>query len=213
MIVSKFISVILFLTFITTHTYAKVASIRFVNGSAVLYRGSKELKVVKNLDVLEGDIITTKNKSFVMIKFPGTTSIKIDPNTSFEVQKFIEEYQLKINHGGAIFKVQKQKSQLFKVFTKTASMGVRGTIFYVNQSMENSNSWACVKEGSIEVSKNDSDLKQIVTQGLGVSIDKTISKPAQLEWTKGINWSFEEEQGNINEVKISNYNILDFDYD
>ncbi len=195
-------------------TLASSALFKYVRGTVTVERSGVQIQVLKNSEILENDIIRTSKKSFALIKFPSGTQIKVDPKSKLTVKNYIREFNFNLDRGGTIFQVKKRKDIFFKVNTRTASMGVRGTTFYINQSKNSDLSWACVKEGSIEVIHNKSNKKVIVNEGLGVSVEDNISKPEALAWTRGINWNLNESDKGINNVKITGeYNILNFDYE
>ena len=81
----------------------------------------------------------------------------------------------------------------------------------------NSKSWTCVLEGEVNILDLKTNGTLLLKEGLGLSADSShgMSSPAVLEWTKGLNWSFDSKSDSLNKVGIDeiNRNYLNTDYE
>ena len=211
----KFIT--LFLLICSSSFSADLPFIRFIKGKVTVYSEGKAIKAKKGLELKEGDIVETGKKSFALLKFPDLVSVKIDAHSKVSVKKYIDEFKFQIKKGASFFKVDKKKENPFHVLTKTVSLAVRGTTFFVAHNKESKTSWACVNEGSVEVKEVETSKLVLLTEGYGISADKDqgMSEPYQLEWTKKLNWSFDDNESSYNEAEIEdNYkDYLFIDYE
>lgn len=148
--------------------------------------------------VSKGGILVIRNSKEVH-KIMGDTVIK-----PFQDK---EESVIGLVKGAIISQVTKQK---FKIKTKNAAMGVRGTQFFV--SANESDVWMCVQEGVVAVEKGKTVVE--VPAGKGVFVDKKdVSKPAAFAWTKKINWKMDPKEGELDHKINLNYDVLENFYD
>lgn len=110
---------------------------------------------------------------------------------------------------GAVVSFITKKS--FQVRSKGTVFGVRGTQFFVSAD-EDKDSWMCVQEGVVNVTKNSKSID--VPAGKGVFVDANeISKPQKYAWTKGINWKMDPKQGELDHKLNIKYDLLENIYD
>lgn len=193
------------------------AFVRFIKGKAIILREQKEITIVKDMEVTEKDIIKTSKKSFVLIKFPDAVSIKIDSRSKVKLESFKKDFHVKIEKGSSFFKIDKKRENPFKVETRSMSLAVRGTTFFTSHDLGSQRSWTCVKEGVVDIISIDGKEKIELNQGLGISADKDhgISTPSLLQWTKNLNWSFNESEDSLNKVGTdviqNSYHHIDYE--
>ncbi len=115
----------------------KVASIE---GKGTITRNQKKLAIKKNMDVFQGDQVDTQTKkTIVQIGFKDGTAISVSGKTNLIIKKKIITAKksttlLKLLKGKVRSKVKKlQPGSDYKVATKTAVAGVRGTDFVVEK--------------------------------------------------------------------------------
>lgn len=137
--------------------YANVGKISAVSGDVLIDRGDSSLKASVGSILEEKDTVKTNKKSKVQLILNDNTVVKIGRNSSVKIEEFLydtensknSKTQLNFFKGafktitGNIGKINKSK---FKIKTKTASIGIRGTTILGNQNMI-----ACTK-GGISVS-------------------------------------------------------------
>jgi len=119
----------------------EVAFVKKSKGDAFILRDTKEFAINIGTKVFEKDTIITKSKSSVGLIFKDNTRISIGYNSRFEIEKYLfepeknkEAFVTNLTKGsmecitGLISKVN---PKAFKIKTKTATMGIRGTHFII----------------------------------------------------------------------------------
>ena len=129
-----------------------------------------------------------------------------------------------MNKGSLFAKIRKNvgkdtsKGQ-FRIQTKSAVAGVRGTEFFTSYGTKANDVWLCVNEGLVEVKPADGQKGKsvLVKEGEGIAVTgKGISKPRPLPWTKNLNWDMDPKSKDlVNKVDIESAytDLLDQDYD
>ncbi len=134
----------LLLLLLPTLTFASIGKINFVKGDATITRVGKSLKVTTKSLLEKYDFIKTAGNSKVQIIFKDNTILTIGKNSTLDIADYLyDEKKPKINKAkfkilkgaftsitGRIGKINKNK---FKLKTKSASIGIRGTIVKANQ--------------------------------------------------------------------------------
>lgn len=126
--------------------------VKFLKGKA--WSGVSPVKV--GAKVFPGDVITTGPKSFVRIVLREEAAIQIGPNSSLQVTRREETTHLSLLKGFVLSTVKALKSRKksrFEVTTKNASLGVRGTTFFVKEESDG-RTFHCVCEGTVAVHWN-----------------------------------------------------------
>ena len=130
--------IILLLISLVTFIFANVGVVVDVVGDSTLVRNGKNIKVVQKLELKEHDLIKTSQNAKVKLFFKDDTAVSLGKNTSFEIDSYIftgksdSNIKFKVLKGffktvtGKISKVAPDK---FKLKTKTATIGIRGTVF------------------------------------------------------------------------------------
>lgn len=129
---------IFLILFFTVSVWANIGSVTAVKGEAQVKRIDKLLNVTSGMDLLESDEIITQAKARVQVILVDNTVITIGANSSFSFDEFSfdggenSKVTMRANRGffraltGAIGKI---KPDRFKLKTKTATIGIRGTDF------------------------------------------------------------------------------------
>lgn len=216
-------SLALLLMLVSTTVFSKEAGkVLFVKGSVYQITNDKKM-ILKKGDTLfdKSKIVTTENSIGVISLIDGT-KVKINKNSKVQI-KLGKIPKVALYKGSSFFNVLKSKlinKTKFKVVTKTASLGVRGTEFFVSYGKDpkKKDVWMCVNEGLVSVKAKDSKFEKLVKEGEGVHISdsKNVSDPAKLPWTKKLNWKLSPTEGSLeNTVSIEDAytDLLDQDYD
>ncbi len=224
----------LLLCIITTFNIfaVSVGEVIFTKGEVSVETGIKNKKTVRKIKkghkLQLNEVVITGNKSLAVIKLKDKSTLKVDKNSKMRVSAILKKLsptKVEISKGAVFFNIIKKKAVgkkvpvSFKVQTRTAAMGVRGTTFFVSASGKDKNydTWMCVKEGTVEAKRHKSNKAVLVRTGEGVKLSRTekVDNPRPLPWTQGLNWEFDTEKNIENKVDISNAykDILDQDYD
>jgi hypothetical protein len=122
-----------------------VGKVFLLKGDAVTFTEAnpKETKVVQNAPVQSKDIVRTAANANLEIGFLDTTSCKLGPSTelSIEEYRFVRDQQnsafkANLKKGKATFttgKMVNDNPENFKITTPTATVGVRGCLFDLEQ--------------------------------------------------------------------------------
>jgi|GEM_PF-1986805 len=148
---------LVFIIAITVAVFANVAKMSAVKGEVSIVRGDNTILAKSGTPILEKDIIKTKKRSKAQLIFKDETVITVGRNSEFKVEEYKfdgakSKTTLKASRGffkaitGKIGKVAPNK---FKIKTKTATIGIRGTHFLGNIT-DDSEAIACTK-GAISV--------------------------------------------------------------
>lgn len=222
----KLILILLGILILPTHVFAN--NILFLKGDVF-----KNGKTLKKTDLVKyDDLISTKDDSMAIIKVDNST-IKIRSNSEVVIKKY--SYKGKkdlvsffLKRGEVFFKGKKNKDSRYRVRTKMAVMGVRGTEFFTTYSGDkNKEVWMCVNEGQVKVNmivdgKLQKNKALLVNKGEGIFINSSkLPKKRAYKWTRKLNWNMGKDAKNIkyDEVKenvdLKNvaYPLEDIDYD
>ena len=136
---------LLLLITLTTMLLANIGEVTALSGYAQLQRKNKVSDVLKGAKILQKDRITTATHSKVQVILNDDTVITIGPDSEYSFESYEDhgnaQVMMKITRGffkavtGKIGKVAPQK---FKIKTRAATIGVRGTQFmaYVTENEE-----------------------------------------------------------------------------
>jgi len=131
----------LFLLFLSTSLFANIGKITAIKGDASIIRGAKILIPKTGFIIEKNDNITTKANARLQVVFNDNTIISLGKNTTFSINDYFYDEQqpkktkasFKVARGifktitGRIGKINPNK---FKLKTKSASIGIRGTVFF-----------------------------------------------------------------------------------
>ena len=125
---------------ISMQSFASIGQITAINGSATIERNQTQIKAKLGLKIDEHDLITTSNKTLLQIVFNDQTTVTLGSNTHLSVAEYRfgnatdSKADFKLAKGffkAMSGKIGKLAPQNFKVKTKTATIGIRGTYFTV----------------------------------------------------------------------------------
>lgn len=185
-------NLILFLLLSGALYASSVATITALNGKASILRESKSIDATLGAKLKSKDSIITQNDTKVQLIFKDDTIITIGKNSTFSISEYIFDEQ---NEPIATFgllkgamrtitgKIGKIAPHKFKVKTKTATIGIRGTNFSI-VSRGNVQEVYCTY-GSIVLYIDGNEF--VVEMGSYITIDKNLKvkiqkyKPAQLK--------------------------------
>lgn len=134
----------------------EIATVVLVKGEAL--SGSMVLK--KGDRVSTGTTVTTKDKSFVRIKFDDQVAIQAGANTEFKLSRNEKKDNtlLEIIQGEVLSRVQPKATfhERFTVKTPQATMGIRGTTLFTHVANDQ-HTFLCVCEGKVATRYGDKE--------------------------------------------------------
>ncbi len=153
--------------------FASIGNISSYDGKVMVARDGKVLLAKVGFLLSEKDIISTKKHSRVKISLKDNTIISIGQNAKLDIADYVYNERkasssktnfkfLKGAFSVATGKIGKIARKRFKLETKTATIGIRGTVIVGNQK-----EIACV-EGAIEVTSQNRSV--IVPAGMIVEV-------------------------------------------
>jgi ferric-dicitrate binding protein FerR (iron transport regulator) len=179
--------------------------------------GRPSATLQKGHQVGKGTQLRGSKDAWVSLMGSDGSRIKLEGESVLEILEYGKIREFRLDRGMAIFQAAPGAAGSFKVRTRAAVMGVRGTQFFVSYGRSAGDEWMCVREGEVEVAslKNDQSLV-LVRAGQGVQIEAngSISKPAKLEWTEKLNWDMEAMAAknsedllkqNYDDIRVRNY--------
>ena len=136
--------ILMFLLFVST-LFANIGKITLLEGEAFVKRGEETLRLNLSDQISNNDFIETKTNSKVKITFMDNTIITIGKESSLKIEDYFfdsnnknsAKTELNVSKGafhaitGQIGKVNPEK---FKLKTKNATIGIRGTEIYGDQN-------------------------------------------------------------------------------
>ncbi len=136
--------IVIILLFISS-LFASIGKVSAVTGDATIQRTSQNLIVTIGLELEEKDIIRTASNSKVQLIFKDNTIITVGKNSALDIAEYLYDTQQPKNSKtdfnffkgafktitGKIGKINKEK---FKLRTKSASIGIRGTVILGDQN-------------------------------------------------------------------------------
>lgn len=121
--------------------FASVGKVTSVKGDVTLTRDSGEILVKTGLSIEEKDTISTSDSGRVQLIFNDQTIISLGKNSNFNIQEYLfdinkpQDTKANLSVSKGIFKaitgqIGKVNPAKFKLKTKSASIGIRGTVFF-----------------------------------------------------------------------------------
>lgn len=174
---------LLFATFLSAETIGKIIAHK---GTSLIMRGNKVIYGQRGAKVQEGDFVRTSSQSKVTIKFKDKTSISVGMNSELK----IDEYIFSGKRSAALFdmkgafrtltgKIGKINPNKFNIKTKTATIGIRGTLFYFDTN--DMNRVACL-DGAIKNSPEEEEAF-IVKKGYVSDFEEDAHRDSVEEYT------------------------------
>ena len=205
---------ILTLFLLTTTLFANIGKITAIKGDASVLRDSKSIPLNLGFILKQKDKITTGKNTRVQIIFKDNTIISLGKESSFDIGEYSfddkdpSKAKMSFKVAKGIFKsitgkIGKINPSKFKLKTKSATIGIRGTTFFGDVPQQGPESIACT-DGAITVSTAQGIVEVPAGQFTQVSIGSAPTPPASippaqtqaLEQNSGANEN-ENESGNI----------------
>ncbi|MEW6550695.1 MAG: FecR family protein [Campylobacterota bacterium] len=179
-------NVILLLFLLATSLYANIGKISAFSGDVKIDRNTKLLNATVGFILEQKDTVKTSDNAKAQIVFEDGTVISIGKNAILNINEFVNDTtnpknsKVDVKFAEGAFKtitggIGKVAPDRFKLQTKSASIGIRGTIVYGDQSLI-----ACT-QGEIEVEAGG--VRQILPAGTMTKIqsDGTPTNPEPIE--------------------------------
>jgi len=126
----------------TTTLFASIGKIAALSGDVNILRESKIIAATLGFELQERDNIKTTKNGRVQLLFKDKTIISLGKNSTFNIEEYFydskkpEQTKASFKVAQGIFKtitgqIGKINPSKFKLKTKTASIGIRGTIYFV----------------------------------------------------------------------------------
>ena len=199
------------LMFLSTSIFAQIGQVVALKGEVNVERESKIQELLLKDEIFKNDQISTLNNSRTQLLLNDETIITIGENSIFKVDEYLfneeKDSSLKMNFFNGTFKIisgkiGKLNPNNFKLQTKTASIGIRGTEILLQ--LEAKKEKIMCTQGTIIVTINETNNTTILNVGESLVINLTTNK-VSIE---------KNDTQNINEVTSSLYtNKVDRKYD
>ncbi len=182
---------LILLILFTNILFANVGKIVSLKGEANITRDNKTFQVKRDTLLKEKDLLITKNNSKVQILFKDETIISIGKNSTFKINDYLFEDKDNVKAEFSMIKgvfrtitgkIGKIAPQNFKLKTKSASIGIRGTQI-ITQITDGKERIFCT-EGQIEVTQISTNLKIIVNKGEFIAMERANGNSLQKNKTK-----------------------------
>jgi hypothetical protein len=197
----------LIVIFLSLNLFADVAKVVALTGESLLIREGNTLVLKKESIIFKNDEIRTNAKSKVQLFFKDETIITIGRNSSFQVYDYIFDKDNSADNldfsmfkgvfkiiSGAIGKINPEN---FKLRTKSATIGIRGTQIHLDLNEERE-VISCT-EGTIIITLISSKEEIVLNAGESIVIDIKSKQIKKINNAKAVNiYSFDE----IKNVKI-----------
>jgi hypothetical protein len=194
---------ILIISLLCIFSYASVGKVVALKGGAYIKRANKTIKIYLGTNLEKKDKVITNKRTKLQIRFNDNTIITVGKNSQLLISDYLldeeeeEKSSFAINFIAGIFKtisgkIGKLNPDKFKLKTKTASIGIRGTRLIIN-AKKDSTIVACT-DGSITVESVFGD-EQDVDSGefVMVRLNERMTDPQEFT-RENFNKSFNQYQ-------------------
>jgi len=132
--------ILIFLIALSEIITASVGKIESMRGSVNIQRGSTLIKATSGISLEKRDTVFTKRDGWARVKLADGTSITMGKNSKLIIEKYLYDGTKKshttIGFAKGVFKtitgaIGKVAPEKFKVKTPNATIGIRGTAFFV----------------------------------------------------------------------------------
>lgn len=201
--------ILFFLLIFSFNSFAEDAQVIYAKGENTVEDSAGEIrKVVKGDILIEGEVLSTKENSFVILKIGKHSTHRVEESTVVEIEKLPYQFQNseELEQGGSfvlqmgtvfseIFK--KSDDESFQIKTQNTTMGVRGTKFMASIDPDSNDAWVTVNEGTVEVKNSLSKANDIIEKDHSMVIekDKNFTRQQRYEWQKNLKWKIAESKG------------------
>lgn len=170
--------IFLFVSFLSLEMFANVGKVVALNGQAQALREDSSISLKLGMAIEKNDVIVTGNKSKIQIIFNDETIVTIGKNSRFIVNSYSFEDKKKANADFKFLKgsfklitgkIGKINPKAYKLQTKTASMGVRGT--EIDMQLSDTKEFIKCTQGAIDVTILTTGVTQLLKSGESISIN------------------------------------------
>jgi len=174
------------LLFLGTSLLASIATVTAVKGQVEIVRNEKSINAVVGFSLNVKDRVLTIGKSVAQLSFKDDTVITLGKNSDFKISDYIFEPKVKktrFSIARGVFKsitgkIGKVAPKKFKIKTKTATMGIRGTTV-IGRVSDVETTFACTV-GAIAVTSNSTGEVVRVNAGqitkVGIDVAPTVAR-------------------------------------
>lgn len=171
------------LMFLSTSIFAQIGQVVALKGEVNVERESKIQELLLKDEIFKNDQITTLKDSRTQLLLNDETIITIGENSIFKVDEYLfneeKESNLKMNFFNGTFKVisgkiGKLNPVSFKLQTKTASIGIRGTEILLQLEAEKEK--IMCTQGTIIVTMKETNKTIILNVGESLVVNLTTNK-------------------------------------
>jgi hypothetical protein len=198
-----FLRLLLLLTVLASGSTAKAAPFE----ATLIHLKGKAIRAEKErIPLAEGDRIAPGERVRVLegvalLKTSDGSVLKLLPKTEIEIGD-PESPGARLHTGAVFTRVPQGKSGRikFRIRTRAAVMGVRGTEFYTSYGKSEKEVWMCVNEGEVSVETLNAEKQTVpVHAGEGVWVKEGAPPPVAkpYEWTRKLNWNLDPEHGKL----------------
>lgn len=218
------VRVLISIFLLTLFLQANIGKVVAIKGDATVLRDTKTIKLKQNSQILSSDTIKTSKNSKIQLLFKDNTIITIGKNALFKVKeyKFNEKKKiatakfslLKGTFRTITGKIGKLSPKSFKLNTKSASIGIRGTQILVDIQDKNENIYCT--QGQIKVSSLTNSSSIILDAGEYIALktggnnnfkkSKFSSKKIK-ELDKGSKFNEKDEDKMSNDISVLSLSI------
>lgn len=122
--------------------YANIGTISYLEGEVNIQRESISIKANLGEEIKEKDIISTTTNSITKITFEDNSIVTVGKNSTLDIEEYlfdVKDSKISLNVSKGAFhtitgEIGKLNPSKFKLKTKNATIGIRGTEFYGDQT-------------------------------------------------------------------------------
>lgn len=146
---------------ISPYLFASIGHITAFSGEVFVQRGAKSQKATPNFQLEEKDTVRSSAGAVAQLVFKDKTVITVGSNTTFKIEEYLfgeKDVKVRFGVGEGTFKsvtgkIAKIAPEKFKIETRTATIGIRGTVLIGYVDKQGVLTVACTK-GAISVTPN-----------------------------------------------------------
>lgn len=160
-----------------------------IEGEVTLESGGKKKKIVDNLRLASGDVLSTEKASLASIALDDSKAVTLQESSSAEFKQNGKKLELYLTAGSLFFEVSKKlkEDESFEIRTSTMMVGIRGTSGYVFVEKDGQDG-ILLTDGEVEVegynAKTGERKNKTVTAGQVVYVylfDEAVGKSVEFE--------------------------------
>ena len=204
-----------------------IMSLNFAaDGKLVVLKGEvkvNERAIKKKAVIKYGDVIDVLKESLAVVKLSSGSLFKLKSDSRLKIIKPTRKdqktyYSYVLDFGEIFLDIKKNSKSKHRVQSKNATLGVRGTKFFVSSEKSKKKIWMCVNEGEVSVFPSNNFKKYVIVKaGEGVVVDSDkLPEVKKYKWTKKLNWKFSgtyEQLKDETNIRNINYKLESFEYD